>query len=82
MKKIAWGLVIIGALNWGLVGAGNLISGANWNIVDLIFSQTLANIIYVLVGVSAIWIAIRKCACRGCCKACKNGTCAIHKSSN
>lgn len=48
-------LVIIGALNWGLVGIGSLI-GSNWNLVNLIFGSipTLEAIVYLLVGISAI----------------------------
>lgn len=45
-------LVIIGGLNWGLVGI------ADWNLVDAIFGagSTLAKIIYVLVGLSALYM--------------------------
>lgn len=42
-------LVIIGALNWGLVGA------FHFNLVSFIFGMgVLANIIYILVGISAL----------------------------
>ena len=51
---IAFILVIIGALNWGLVGAFNL------NAVDLILRSIplLLKIVYVLVGISAIYMVI------------------------
>jgi uncharacterized protein len=44
-------LVIIGGLNWGLVGA------FDFNLVTAIFGDgsALARIVYVLVGLSAIW---------------------------
>ena len=44
-------LVIVGGLNWGLVGL------FDWNLVAAIFGagSTLARIIYVLVGLSALW---------------------------
>lgn len=44
-------LLIIGGLNWGLVGLFNL------NVIDMIFVQAyaVARIIYVLVGLSALW---------------------------
>ena len=44
-------LVIIGGLNWGLVAL-------NWNLVDAIFGagSTLSQIVYGLVGLSAIYI--------------------------
>ena len=50
-------LVIIGALNWGLVGISGLIGGeTNWNVVNLILGSiaTLENIVYVLVGIAAL----------------------------
>ncbi|MDY6769229.1 MAG: DUF378 domain-containing protein [Candidatus Nanohaloarchaea archaeon] len=52
-------LVIIGALNWGLVGLGGF-AGSNWNIVDMIFTQALgldvlSNITYLLVGLAGVY---------------------------
>ena len=48
--KIALVLVIIGAVNWGLVGLFNV------NLVSLIFGtdSTLSNIVYVLVGIAGL----------------------------
>ena len=48
-------LVIIGALNWGLVGVGV------GDLVDLIFGgiPILATIVYVLVGLGGIWELIK-----------------------
>lgn len=44
-------LVIIGGLNWGLVGA------FNFNLVSAIFGTSmLASIIYILVGLSAVYM--------------------------
>jgi len=56
---IVWILIIIGALNWGLVGAFNL------DLVDLIFGMVpwLMRTVYILVGVAAIvaiWQVIAK----------------------
>lgn len=44
-------LVIVGGLNWGLVGA------FNFNLVAAIFGEmsALSRIVYVLVGLSALW---------------------------
>ncbi len=45
-------LVIIGGLNWGLVGA------AQFDLVATLFGgqqAPLARVVYVLVGVSALW---------------------------
>lgn len=52
LSKIALWLVIIGGLNWGLVGA------FDFNLVSLIFGNMsiLARIVYILVGLSAIWL--------------------------
>ena len=48
---IAWTLLIIGGLNWLLVGL------ASWNLVGAIFGASIiARIIYCLVGISAIWL--------------------------
>ena len=62
LHKVAWALVIVGALNWGLVGI------ANFNLVDAILGQweTLERIVYVLVGLSGVAALF----CNSC-KACK-----------
>ena len=47
-------LVIIGALNWGMVGV------ADFNLVTTIFGTgTITTVIYVLVGLSAVWEVVR-----------------------
>ena len=53
---IALILLVIGGLNWGLVGLGMLIK-ANLNIVNLIFGSVpvLEAIIYLLVGLAALF---------------------------
>lgn len=67
MKKIAWWLVIIGALNWGLVGLGGLFFGNPINLVELIFGMgAIANIVYLLVGISAVITLTGKCGCKAC----------------
>lgn len=46
-------LVIVGGLNWGLVGA------FDFNLVDAIFGMGLiADIVYVLVGLSALYLLV------------------------
>jgi hypothetical protein len=48
---IAFVLVIIGGLNWGLVGA------LNYNVVYTIFGiGTVADVVYILVGLSALYL--------------------------
>ena len=51
INKIAWILVLIGALNWGLVGFLNL------DLVAALFGagSWLSMIIYDVVGLSAVW---------------------------
>lgn len=56
---IAGALVIIGALNWGLVGV------ANFNLVDYIFGMgsIVSRIIYSLVGLSGLSLLISYFTC-------------------
>jgi len=57
MAKMSWLdwlafiLVIVGGLNWGLVALG-------WNLVDAVFGMgsTLSTIVYGLVGLSAVYV--------------------------
>lgn len=51
MDWIVWVLLFVGGLNWGLVGA------FDFNLVTTIFGEdsTLGNIVYILVGLAAIW---------------------------
>ena len=44
-------LIIVGGINWGLVGL------FEWNLVAAIFSFSpiLLKIVYILVGLSALW---------------------------
>ena len=51
VDKIALVLIIIGAINWGLIGI------FNFNLVDSIFGtmSVISRIIYGLVGVSGLW---------------------------
>lgn len=53
-------LVLIGAINWGLVGIFGL------NLVTAIFAATVGStIIYVIILLSAIWLIIACCMQRG-----------------
>ncbi len=51
IDKIALVLVVIGAINWGLIGL------FNFNLVAAIFGDmtALSRIIYGLVGISGLW---------------------------
>lgn len=52
IDKVALALVIIGAINWGLIGL------FKFNLVELLFGDmtVLARIVYSLVGLSGIWV--------------------------
>lgn len=67
-RTIAWILVIIGAINWGLVGIG-MFAGINLNIVNLIFggAMWLEAIIYILVGLSGVMLIFSSCGHKKCC---------------
>ncbi len=57
---IAMILVIVGGLNWGLVGI------FNFNLVGWIFGamSVLARIVYILVAVGALWMILWLCTKR------------------
>ncbi len=61
LHKVSWILVIIGGLNWLLVGL------FSWD-VGMIFGgqgAIISRIVYVLVGLSAIYLIF---SCKNCCK--------------
>ena len=50
LSWIALVLLVIGGLNWGLVGIWD------WNLVEVIFGMgTIAKVIYILVGIAGLW---------------------------
>jgi uncharacterized membrane protein YuzA (DUF378 family) len=59
-------LLIIGGINWGLVGIGMLM-GSNWNVVNLLLGSwpIVEAIVYVLVGIAAL-LEIFGCRCSKC----------------
>ena len=59
---VAFSLVIIGALNWGLVGL------LNYNLVESVgLPSGVVQLVYVLVGASAVYIfATHKGICKEC----------------
>ena len=48
-------LLVVGGLNWGILG----ITGGNTNVVWMIFGTwpMLVNLIYILVGLAAVYVA-------------------------
>ena len=68
LHGIAFILVVIGGLNWGLVALGSWM-GSNWNVVNLLVGSwpTVENIVYLFVGLSALMIGFsHKRDCRNC----------------
>lgn len=77
MKSLHMGaflLVIIGALNWGLIGL------FDFNLVDALFGSMsmLSKLVYVLVGASAVYLVVTHAKE---CKACMTMTKKKQKST-
>lgn len=60
---VAWWLIMLGALNWGLVGA------FDFNLVAAVLGSVawLETLTYVLIGLSALMMLIHKFGMAGCC---------------
>lgn len=52
LSTVALALVVVGGLNWLLVGL------FEYNLVEMLFGEgsVLTKVVYVLVGVSALWV--------------------------
>lgn len=61
LKKVSFWLLVIGGLNWGLIGL------FNFNLVDAIFGSVawIEDLIYILVGVAAV---VKLFHAKDCCK--------------
>ncbi len=62
LHVIAFILVVVGALNWGLVGIGG------WNVVNALLGSwpVVEKIVYILVGLSALVLVFthkKDCTC-------------------
>lgn len=55
VSQIARILVVVGGVNWGLVGLGQLL-GSDLNVVHMIVGSvpTLESVVYILVGLAAV----------------------------
>jgi uncharacterized membrane protein YuzA (DUF378 family) len=63
LHMFTWILLVIGGLNWGLIGI------FDWNLVEVIFGgfPWLVQVVYVLVGVSALFaVAMHSKSCKMC----------------
>lgn len=72
LHGITFILVVIGGLNWGLVALGSYM-GSNWNVVNLLLGSWgwLENLVYLLVGLSAVALLVGH---KGDCRACGSGS--------
>ena len=66
LGMVAWILLVIGGLNWGLVGLGGF-AGGNWNVVNMLLGTwpQVEWVVYVLVGLSTVWLLVKA---KDCCK--------------
>lgn len=63
---VAFLLLVVGGLNWGLVGIMNF-DLVMWLFGDIIGMYMLADIVYIVVGVAAVYeILIHKTVCADC----------------
>lgn len=58
LSQVSRILVVIGGVNWGLIGLGELMGDKDWNVVQMILGSvpTLESVVYVLVGVAAVYM--------------------------
>lgn len=63
-------LLIVGGINWGLVGVGILMR-SDWNVIHMLLQSVpvVEGIVYVLVGVAAV-MKIFGCKCKKCAAGC------------
>lgn len=64
LHMVAYALLWVGGLNWGLVGLFNM------NLVETILGMGIAKLVYILVGVAAVYtVATHMGECKVCGKA-------------
>jgi len=56
LNFLAWILVVVGALNWGLVGI------LDFDLVATLFGEmsTVSRVVYSVVGVAGLWMILSK----------------------
>lgn len=62
IATIAHVLVMVGALNWGLIGVGHFID-QDLNVVGMVLgplSAELEAIVYILVGIAGVWMLTKR----------------------
>jgi uncharacterized protein len=76
MGMISHILLIVGGVNWGLVGLGMLLGkGDAWNVVNMLLGSMpmLEGVVYVLVGLVAVMKIFGGCRCAKC----TGGVCSV-----
>jgi uncharacterized protein len=75
VNSVAYVLLIVGGLNWGLVGL------FDFNLVQVILGSIpqIETLVYLLVGISAVVVAV---SCTKKCKTCKVEDHSNHSSSS
>lgn len=61
LKEIAFAVVLIGAVNWGLIGLSGLLKPfRNLNLVNLVFGNhpIVEFAVYILVGISGLYLLL------------------------
>lgn len=68
-SEVATMLVMIGSLNWGLIGAGRLLTGMDWNVLHMVFGAApiFETSLYFIIGLAALYEAVNCCAKSSCC---------------
>ncbi|OGI75577.1 hypothetical protein A3C67_00610 [Candidatus Nomurabacteria bacterium RIFCSPHIGHO2_02_FULL_42_19] len=66
-------LLIVGAVNWGLVGLGMLLGDMDWNVIYMFLGgvPVVEATVYILVGVAGV---MKLFGCK--CKKCREGVCS------
>ena len=59
LHMVTFVLVVVGGLNWGLMGLGDF-AGSEWNVVNMILGSwpQVESAVYVLVGLSTVWLLV------------------------
>ncbi|OGG66912.1 hypothetical protein A3C21_00665 [Candidatus Kaiserbacteria bacterium RIFCSPHIGHO2_02_FULL_59_21] len=68
LHMAAFVLLLVGGVNWGLIGLGGFL-GSNWNVVGLILGSwpVVEWLVYLLVGLAAVYeIVTHKKNCKEC----------------
>jgi uncharacterized membrane protein YuzA (DUF378 family) len=62
LKKVAYLFIVVGGLNWGLVGMFQTDL-----VAKLLGDMTMASrLVYILVGISTLIVLITRCKCKTC----------------